>query len=179
MATQAKSAQADIDKSPVGRPTTFTQEIADEIITRIIEGETMSAVCKDPRMPTAKCVWEWRNRYPDFGKALAGAREERTQGWLDASTDLIKSAQSKVSAAQAPGEASAMVAAIKMESDHYKWLASKEIALYRDKTAVEHSGKIQTEEVGLSIEERLAKSPAAREALRKKLAEADENSKTE
>lgn len=43
----------------VGRPSKYTQEIADEICTRIAGGESLRSVCSDDHMPVLSTVLLW------------------------------------------------------------------------------------------------------------------------
>ena len=43
-----------------GRPSTYTRAIADEICQRIAEGEPLTKICKDPKMPAYRTVLGWR-----------------------------------------------------------------------------------------------------------------------
>lgn len=58
-----------------GRPSSFTQEIADEIVDRLSKGEPLAAICRDDHMPTDRTVRNWREADPAFASAIAGARE--------------------------------------------------------------------------------------------------------
>jgi hypothetical protein len=42
-----------------GRPTIFTQELADKICLRISEGESLRAICRDEDMPSCSSVFRW------------------------------------------------------------------------------------------------------------------------
>lgn len=65
---------------PVGRPPgsglLWTQEIEDELLRRITDGEYMSNVCRDAHMPAVATVDEWSKRedLPLFGGRLALAK---------------------------------------------------------------------------------------------------------
>jgi hypothetical protein len=63
------------EKAKRGRPSKFTQEIADEIARRLCEGEPLAAICRDPKMPGVTTVWEWQKGKPEFSEAIARARE--------------------------------------------------------------------------------------------------------
>jgi len=54
---------------------TFTPEKGREIVRRIAGGESLQAVCEDPRMPWTSTVWDWARRHPEFGAALEEARK--------------------------------------------------------------------------------------------------------
>lgn len=60
-----------------GRGSSFTQEKADALCARIAAGESVLAVTADPAMPSAKVMYRWARRRPDFAAQLAEARAAR------------------------------------------------------------------------------------------------------
>lgn len=58
----------------MGRPSSFSQQVADEICRRMCEGETLSEICEDEHMPDRVTVWRWSNSHPDFATQCARAR---------------------------------------------------------------------------------------------------------
>jgi hypothetical protein len=66
------------EKSKVGRPTTYSQEIADKICILLGEGQTLRAICSMPDMPVVTTIWRWEQKYPEFCKLSAQAREDGT-----------------------------------------------------------------------------------------------------
>jgi hypothetical protein len=58
-----------------GRPTIFTQAIADEICDRLGKGEPMAHICKDSHMPSVVAVWEKTQKDPAFSVSIARARD--------------------------------------------------------------------------------------------------------
>lgn len=67
----------DADETPKrGRPSKFTQELADEICERLSDGEPLATICRDPRMPKVTTVWDWGQRRPEFSESIARARIE-------------------------------------------------------------------------------------------------------
>lgn len=95
-------------KRPVGRPSLYSQAVADEICRRMIEGENMSKICKDPRMPGRYTVYSWFEKYPDFRTRCACAREGLADFLLDKLEDMaeettelnVNSMKVKISTAQ-------------------------------------------------------------------------------
>lgn len=76
------------DKAPAkrktGRPTTFTQELANQICARMSQGETVTKILEAAGMPAdLSVVWYWRNNNPAFATAYARAREEQMHAWAD------------------------------------------------------------------------------------------------
>ncbi len=62
-------------RSP-GRPSSFTQEIADEICARLATGETLADICRDDHMPAVRTVSHWKDASEAFKADFACAREE-------------------------------------------------------------------------------------------------------
>lgn len=44
---------------PGGRPTIYTQELADKICERISSGESLRGICRDEDMPSCSTVFRW------------------------------------------------------------------------------------------------------------------------
>lgn len=63
-----------IAKRKQGRPTTFTQEMADTICERIAEGFPLATMCREPGMPAWRTVYQWQEAHPEFYAAIARAR---------------------------------------------------------------------------------------------------------
>lgn len=61
---------------PPGRPSTFRQEIADEICERLSKGEPLEVICRDDHIPPVRTVNHWREAKPEFMADIARAREE-------------------------------------------------------------------------------------------------------
>ena len=59
----------------MGRPSTFKQELADEIVERLSKGEPLAAICRDDHMPGARTVYDWMDAKPELSAAIARARE--------------------------------------------------------------------------------------------------------
>jgi hypothetical protein len=119
---------------PRGRPSSFTQEMADKICERLAAGESLRSICKDDGMPSWPCISNWLQRFPEFAAQYARAREDQAEAHADriieiADDDTID-----------PNHKRIMV-------DARKWVASKlKPKRYGDKAAIEHSG-----EVGLTV----------------------------
>lgn len=59
-----------------GRPSKFTQEIADEICNRLSQGEPLAKICRDDHMPDPSTVSRWKEGREELSQAIARAREE-------------------------------------------------------------------------------------------------------
>lgn len=60
----------------IGRPSKFTQEIADEICNRLSQGEPLAQICRDEHMPSVATVGNWKAADEVLSSAIARAREE-------------------------------------------------------------------------------------------------------
>jgi hypothetical protein len=69
------SAMTAAPKPKAGRPSLFTQPIAEEICGRISRGETLSAICREANMPARATVHLWCDTHAEFGARFAQARE--------------------------------------------------------------------------------------------------------
>ena len=54
---------------------TFTQEVADTICNRLLEGESLTHICTDSTIPNKPCILKWLRDFPDFATQYAHARE--------------------------------------------------------------------------------------------------------
>jgi hypothetical protein len=59
----------------MGRVSTYTVEMADEIVERISEGETLREICRGENAPSWKTVYRWIESNSDFATRIARARE--------------------------------------------------------------------------------------------------------
>jgi hypothetical protein len=60
----------------MGRPSTFTQEIADEICARLAKGEPLAHICREEGMPAVRTVSDWKKANETFSADFARARDE-------------------------------------------------------------------------------------------------------
>lgn len=65
------------DLLPKGRPSKFSQEVAQEIEDRLSMGEPLVKICKDDHMPSWTTVHRWGEEKPAFRDTLARAKRER------------------------------------------------------------------------------------------------------
>ena len=68
----------------IGRPSKFTQALADDICERIATGEGMREICRGEGFPVAeKTVFEWLQKDAQFRKQYTRAREEQADTYAD------------------------------------------------------------------------------------------------
>lgn len=66
-----------------GRPSEFTQEVADEICARLAAGESLREVCRDENMPDRGTVVRWAQKDETFRGQYAQARERLMERWAE------------------------------------------------------------------------------------------------
>lgn len=60
---------------PVGRPTKYSEALANRIVDAMVAGSDLVAVCKQPDFPDRASVYRWAAERPDFAARLERARE--------------------------------------------------------------------------------------------------------
>ncbi len=72
----------------VGRPSDYTQELADSICEMISNGKSLRAVCLVDGMPVASTIFKWMREHEEFSKQYARATEERTEAMAEEIIDI-------------------------------------------------------------------------------------------
>jgi hypothetical protein len=60
-----------------GRPSIFTEELSQEIIRRIADGESVNAIMSSDDMPESSTFYKWRIENEEFSEKCAHAIEQR------------------------------------------------------------------------------------------------------
>lgn len=68
---------------PAGRPTDYTDDLANEFCRRVASGRSTLSVCADVDMPSDTTVYRWRGENAEFRDKLTYAREERLEAYAD------------------------------------------------------------------------------------------------
>lgn len=144
----------------MGRPSSYTPEIGDEICKRIADGKSLSGICAEEEMPSTTTVRKWliegakesaEQRFKDFLVNYTRAREEQADAIFDecleiadnATDDLIFLAESGGEGESAkPALKHSAIARAKLQIDTRKWMAGKlRPKKYGDKVQQEHTGE--------------------------------------
>ena len=147
-----------------GRPSTYSEKTADEIVQRMIEGESLTAICKDEKMPPRVTVYAWFDKHPDFYARCARAREALADYLVDEIEQLADNATKD------------NIETVKVQISTKQWRAMK-IAprMYGDRSRTEvtgaNGGPIQTQAI---VVDATQLEPAQREALKLALMAAKE-----
>src|SRR4051812_34549996 len=69
-------------KGTGGRPTLYSPELAEQIVTRVATGDTIKEAAKRFKI-NPDTLWDWMQRYPDFREGYERAREARGDAWAE------------------------------------------------------------------------------------------------
>jgi hypothetical protein len=72
-----------------GRSSGYDAAIAETICLRLIAGESLRAICADPRMPAKATVWRWLARHQKFRHWYALAREFQAHMLADEILEIV------------------------------------------------------------------------------------------
>jgi hypothetical protein len=145
-----------------GRPSSYSEEIAGEICTRLAQGQPLSKICSDAHMPEIHTVYNWHRAHTDFLSAYARARDDQADTLAD---EIIAISDTPI-----PGEIIEdetgpdgrrvkvtrrdMLEHRKLRVDARKWVASKlKPGRYSDRVLQEHTGR-DGGPIGVKVETR-------------------------
>ena len=118
-------------KSVIGRPTSFTQKMADAICEKLADGKSLRSICLEESMPAKATVFRWLAAHPSFRDQYAHARESQADTLADEIQDIADEKCKDMVAVQRN----------KMRIDSRKWLASKmRPKIYGDRVEPEGGG---------------------------------------
>lgn len=119
----------------MGRTSTYTDSIADEICIRLSEGEPLAEICRDAHMPAVRTVSDWKEANESFSANFARAREE---GFDAIAARVRRTARGKK--AEEGGDSSGDVLRDKLIIDtDLKLLAKWDYKRYGDRINADHT----------------------------------------
>ena len=140
----------------MARPSSFTQEIADEICRRLTLGETLRAICRDDGMPSRETVARWYTSadpfFAEFRGQYARAREEQAHNLVDEIVEISDDGTNDWMERRSESEKGAGISTgwvlngehvqrSRLRVDSRKWFASKVLPkIYGDKVQAELTG---------------------------------------
>lgn len=71
-----------------GRPSDYTDELAELICLRLAEGESLRSVCRDDGMPSKQAVLRWLARNDQFRAQYVRAKEEGAEAIAEEMFDI-------------------------------------------------------------------------------------------
>ncbi|MBV1833065.1 terminase small subunit-like protein [Novacetimonas pomaceti] len=137
----------EVGPRPIGRPTIYTQELADRICELIANGETIRMIVAMHDMPVWSTIWRWQREHPEFSAQYTRARE--------ASAEMLEAEIIDVARTSRPEYAQST----KVLVDTLKWVAARrnrKLLADKEPPAVEGA---QTDQTG-SVTVRFVKGKA-------------------
>lgn len=71
---------------------TYCEATARAVYDRLCDGESLTAICRDPTMPCLSTVFYWRRAFPDFAETMRVAREIQAERFCEMSWELAAEA---------------------------------------------------------------------------------------
>lgn len=71
-----------------GRPSGYSQELADHICSELADGKSLRTVCKHDGMPSTQTVFRWLRTYEGFCDQYARAKDEAADALVDEMLDI-------------------------------------------------------------------------------------------
>ena len=109
----------------------LTVQIADDIERLLMNGTPLTTICQNKDAPSLSKVYEWIRSDKDFADKILTARKIAAQTYLDKMIEELESADNK------------SIAVTREKLIHYRWMASKLVAVYGDKQQIEVDSKIE------------------------------------
>lgn len=130
------------EKKKVGRPSSYMQEVADDICMLLAQEESLRKICERPSMPNKSTVIRWLKENPEFCDQYARAREMQADSLLDEMLDIADCATPE------------NVSVAKLRVDSRKWYITKVAPKkYGDRITQEISGTVTNQNIELTRSE--------------------------
>lgn len=78
---------------PAGRPTDYSKELVSLICSRLVEGESLRSICRDPTMPSLSSVFLWLQIHAEFSEQYTRARDAQSDTYADEIIDIADTPQ--------------------------------------------------------------------------------------
>lgn len=104
-----------------------TPELVDEILAQMVEGKSLTAICKQKGMPSVGTVYRWMAEDEELSEGYARATQARARTYAERMEDVVNQALS--------GEIRSDAARVAV--DAYKWITSKLLVQYADRQTVD------------------------------------------
>ena len=109
----------------------LTAQIADDIERLLMNGTPLTTICQNKDAPSLSKVYDWIRSDKEFAERILTARKIAAQTYLDKMITELETADNK------------SIAVTREKLIHYRWMASKLVAIYGDKQQVEVDSKIE------------------------------------
>ena len=78
---------------PAPRKWKFNRRVADLILQRVAEGDTLAVICTQTNFPPYWAVLQWRREVPEFATELDAAKLERAELWAEEVLNIADTVQ--------------------------------------------------------------------------------------
>ena len=137
--TRKRAPKQSAPKAKTGRPSIYSDALADEICARVASGEALYRICQEEKMPCLTAVYSWLRKNSVFAHNYARAKEDladtmasRIQAIIDEQPD--RTIEGKVD--------NGWVQYQRLKVDTLKWQAGKlKPKVYGEKLDVNHGGQ--------------------------------------
>jgi hypothetical protein len=89
---QAVNEQAEqavtLAKRKQGAPSSYSEAIGNEIVTRLASGQSLHSICKLDHMPHISTIYDWIGKEPSFAEHYGRAREQAAHTLFDQMIDI-------------------------------------------------------------------------------------------
>ncbi len=109
----------------------LTPAIADDIERLLMNGTPLTTICQNKEAPSLCKGYDWIRSDKEFAERILTARKIAAQTYLDKMIEELEKADNK------------SIAVTREKLIHYRWMASKLVAIYGDKQQVEVDQKIE------------------------------------
>ena len=109
----------------------ITSEISKDIVLKLMEGTPLTSICQSKDLPSLSRVYKEIQNNKTFAQEVMDARRVGCQGYLDKMIIELETADSK------------NIMVLREKLHHYRWLASKLIAVYGDRKEVAVDQRIE------------------------------------
>ncbi len=132
------------ESSKIGRPSSYSDDLADIICERLADGQSLRTICADEAMPSQSMVFRWLadDRHVAFREQYAKAREAQADTLADEILDIADDARNDwMQREEGLAFNAEHVQRSRLRVEARKWLAGKmRPKKYGDSARLEHSG---------------------------------------
>lgn len=137
------------ETNPIGRPSDFTQTLADEICSLIASGNSLRRVCMLENMPAKTTIFRWLRERKEFRDNYEVAVNERTEDDVEDIRDIADDGSNDFQEQMEKDGSTTLrlnsenIQRSRLRVDTRKWIASKRLPKKygeRIEATVEHSG---------------------------------------
>ena len=115
-------------KKKTGRPTTYTEAIADTVCARLADGESMRKIALDETMPGSSTMFRWLREKKEFRQQYDIAKAECADMYAEEIIEIADDTANDYSEADKDGNSRVNTENIqrsRLKVDARKWVASK------------------------------------------------------